>query len=338
MIPFTHSKFWDCLKSTFLCGSHSTCTKRERPQGAFDGMATQNITIPVITGPTAVGKTSVSIELAKQLKGEIISADSLQIYKYFDIGTAKPTKIELKKVKHHLIDVLSPEERFTAGDFYNYCKIKIPEIIKKEKKPIISGGTGLYLWTILNGISEIPKTKKEIREKVKKELKNHGIEFLKEKLKKIDPEIYNKIDLKNPVRITRAIEVFYQTGKKLSTLQKRTTPLPYEFKVFILTMPLKKLYKKISERTEKMLKKGWIDEVKFILKKYPNASGLGSIGYKEIKEYLENKINYSDMKNKIIKRTKEYARKQIIFWRRYKEAIWIDIEKENPLEKIKKYI
>ena len=225
----------------------------------------------VICGPTASGKTALSIELAKKINGEIISCDSMQIYKEMDIGTAKPTKEEMQGIKHYMIDIISPNERFSVADYKKQAKEAIREVLKKGKTPIVVGGTGLYVDSLIYEIDypEInfdEKYRKELEERVKKE----GLNTLYEEAKKIDEKAVEKISENDKKRILRILEIYKATGKTKTEQEKesRKNEPEFDYKVYSLNMDREKLYEKINKRVDIMIKNGLIEEVKNIYKKY----------------------------------------------------------------------
>ena len=225
----------------------------------------------VICGQTASGKTNLSIELAKKINGEIISADSMQIYKDMNIGTAKPTKEEMQGIKHYLIGHISPEERYSVADFKKDAKIAIKEILKKGKTPIIVGGTGLYIDSLIYEIeyNQI-EFDEEYRKKLEKEAEKNGLEKLYEKAKEIDPQAIEKISKNDKKRILRILEIYHATGKTKTEqeIESRKKEVEYDYKVYALNWDRQILYERINKRVDIMIENGLIEEVKEILKKY----------------------------------------------------------------------
>lgn len=291
--------------------------------------------IYVIGGPTASGKSKLAVELAKRINGEIISADSMQIYKDMNIGTAKLTKEEMQGIKHHLLDFVSPEERYSVANFKTDAKIKIEEILKKGKTPIIVGGTGLYIDSMIYGIEfQDEKIDKEYREELNELAEKEGLERLYEEARKIDPEAMKKISINDKKRIIRVLEIYHKTGKTKTEVEKesRKNEIKYNYKMFAITMNREKLYERIEKRVDQMIEQGLIEEVQSILNKYHKfPTAMQGLGYKEVVEYLENKLTKEEMIEKIKKKTRHYAKRQLTWFRKNKETIWIDGEK--PLEK-----
>ena len=284
--------------------------------------------VVVICGPTASGKTSLSIELAQKIDGEIISCDSMQIYKDMNIGTAKVTKTEMQGIKHYLIDIISPEERYSVADYKKAAEKAIIEILEKGKTPIIVGGTGLYVDALIYGI-EYPNI--EFDEKYRKQLENRveteGLETLYEEAKKIDKQEVQKISSNDQKRILRILEIYHATGKNKTQqeAESRKNEVKYDYKVFAINMDREILYNRINKRVDIMMENGLIDEVKQIKKKYNKfPTAMQGLGYKEVVEYLENKISKDEMVEKIKQESRRYAKRQLTWFRKNKENIWLD--------------
>ena len=292
----------------------------------------------VIGGPTASGKSKLAVELAKKINGEIISADSMQIYKEMNIGTAKITKEEMQGIKHYLIDIVSPNERYSVSNFKNDAELAIEEILKKGKTPIIVGGTGLYIDSLIYGIEfQDEEIDTEYREKLNKIAENEGLEKLYNKAKEIDPEAMKKISINDKKRIIRVLEIYHKTGKTKTKqeIESRKKELKYNFKVFAIDMDREKLYSRIEKRVDMMVDEGLIGEVKGILEKYNQfPTAMQGLGYKETVEYLQNKISKEEMIEKIKKETRHYAKRQLTWFRKNKTTIWLDGEKK-PEENVK---
>jgi len=289
----------------------------------------------IILGPTAVGKTALSIELAKRLNGEIISADSMQVYKGMDIGTAKPSAEERKEVRHYLIDAVTPREEWSVSDFTERANDLVPAINNKEMLPIMAGGTGLYLNAFLEGFEfPIIPSNKALREAMEKEAKKIGSEGLHSRLKKIDKKAAERIHPNDQKRIIRALEVFEQTGKPISRLQKKSPAArKYNIQMIGLNMDRESLYKKIEARVDKMIEKGLVDEVKGLLDSgyNKNLPSMQALGYKETIGHLEGKYDKEEMVNLLKKNTRNFARRQLVWFRRFERVKWFDVEKEKDL-------
>lgn len=283
----------------------------------------------ILTGPTAVGKTALSINLAKAINGEIISADSMQVYKKMDIGTAKVTPEEMDGVKHYLIDAIEPTEDFHVVRFQKMVLEAMDEIYSKGKIPIICGGTGFYIQAILY---DIQFTKQEIDESYRKSLEDYADEFgndaLHTRLNEVDPESASTIPAANRKRVIRAIEYFHQTGEKFSVHNEREKQRtsPYNFAYFVLNDDRGLLYNRIDKRVDIMMKAGLLDEVKMLLAMgcKPGMTSMDGIGYKEIISYLDGNISLEDAVELIKKNSRNYAKRQLTWFRREKEVTWLD--------------
>ena len=294
-------------------------------------------TVYVIGGPTASGKSKLAVELAKKINGEIISADSMQIYKDMNIGTAKITNQEMQGIKHYLIDFISPEQRYSVSSFKKDAEDAIEKILSNGKTPIIVGGTGLYIDSLIYGIEfQDEKIDTKYREKLNKIAEIEGLEKLYKKAQKIDSEAMAKISANDRKRIKRVLEIYHKTGKTKTEQEKesRKNEVKYNYKVFAITIPREKLYERINKRVDQMLEQGLIEEVKKILEKYSYfPTAMQGLGYKEVIEYLENKITKEEMIEKIKKETRHYAKRQITWFKKNKETIWLDGEK-TPEENV----
>ena len=282
----------------------------------------------VICGPTASGKTALSIELAKKINGEIVSCDSMQIYKDMDIGTAKPTIEEMQGIKHYMLDFVSPDERYSVADYKKQAKQAIREIIEKGKVPIVVGGTGLYVDSL---IYEIEYQNIEFDEKYRKQLEERsekeGLEALYNEAKKIDPEAIIKISPNDKKRILRILEIYNATGKNKTEQEKesRKNEVEFDYKVYAISWDREKLYDRINQRVDIMIDQGLIEEVRKIYSKYNKfPTAMQGLGYKEVLEYLEGKCNKQEMIDKIKQETRRYAKRQLTWFRKNKQTIWLD--------------
>ncbi|MBP3463215.1 MAG: tRNA (adenosine(37)-N6)-dimethylallyltransferase MiaA [Clostridia bacterium] len=295
----------------------------------------------VIAGPTASGKTSLSIELAKRINGEIISSDSMQIYKDMTIGTAKPTTEEMDGIKHYLIDFVSPDKRYSVAEFKKDAENAIEDILKKGKIPIVVGGTGLYIDTLIYGI-EYPEI--DFDENYRNELmriadSEDGLEKLYEEAKSIDEDAVKKISPNDKKRITRILEIYKATGKTKTELEKlsRENDVKYDYKVFAINMDREKLYERINLRVDLMIEQGLVEEVEKLVKKYKDfPTAMQGLGYKEVVEFFEDKLTQDEMIDKIKQESRRYAKRQLTWFRKNKDIIWIDglEEKEKNIELI----
>ena len=281
----------------------------------------------VICGPTASGKTALSIELAKKINGQIVSADSMQIYEDMNIGTAKPDKEEMQSIKHYLIDFISPENRYSVADYKKDAKKAIKEIIEKGKTPIVVGGTGLYIDSLIYEIeyNEI-QTDLKYREELEKRVLEEGLENLYNEAKKIDPEAIKKISINDKKRILRILEIYKETKKTKTQLELESRKEPeYDYKVFAINMDREILYDRINKRVDIMIEKGLIEEVKNICNKYKEfPTAMQGLGYKEVVEYLEKKVTKEEMIEKIKMESRRYAKRQLTWFRKNKQTIWLD--------------
>lgn len=281
----------------------------------------------VICGPTASGKTSLSIELAKKINGEIILADSMQIYKEMDVGTAKPSREERQGIKHYLLDCVSPEERYSVADYKKDAKKAIEEILEKGKIPIIVGGTGLYVDSLIYEI-EYPNIEfdEEYRKQLEKRVEKEGLEALYQEAAKIDPSAIEKISQNDKKRILRILEIYQATGKNKTEQERlsRKNPLPYDYQVYALKWDRELLYERINKRVDIMLEQGLIKEVEYIWKKYDHfPTAMQGLGYKEVVEFLEGEITKEEMVEKIKRETRRYAKRQMTWFRKNKQTIWL---------------
>ena len=282
----------------------------------------------VICGPTASGKTSLSIELAKRIKGEIISCDSMQIYKDMNIGTAKVTKEEMQGIKHYLVDFVLPDQRYSVADYKKDATKAIQEVLSKEKVPIIVGGTGLYVDSLIYNIDypEI-KTDLEYRKKLEKVADEEGLEKLYEMAKKIDERATLAISSNDRKRIIRILEIYHSTGKTKTEqeIESRKNEVPYNYLVFAINMDKEKLHERINKRVDIMIKDGLIEEVKGLLEKYKQfPTAMQGLGYKEVVEYINGSISKQEMIDKIKNDTRKYAKRQLTWFRKNKQTIWLN--------------
>ena len=285
-------------------------------------------TVIVICGPTASGKTALSIELAKRINGEIVSADSMQIYKDMDIGSAKVTQDEMQGIKHYLIDCVYPNERYSVANYKQDAKAAIEEIIQKGKMPIVVGGTGLYIDSL---IYEIEYKDVKINEEYRKQLEQirdeEGLEVLYKQALEIDPKAMEKISPNDFKRITRILEIYEATGKTKTEQESesRLNEIPYDYKVFAIDYDREKLYERINKRVDIMLEKGLIDEVKTLLEKYSEfPTAMQGLGYKEVKQHFDGELSKEEMIEKIKQESRRYAKRQFTWFRKNKQTIWID--------------
>ncbi|MFQ6083612.1 MAG: tRNA (adenosine(37)-N6)-dimethylallyltransferase MiaA [Candidatus Aminicenantia bacterium] len=280
----------------------------------------------IVLGPTCVGKSRISMEIAKKFSGEIINCDSMQVYQGFDIGTAKVTPSQRKEVRHHLLDIVNYKNQFTAADFVKFATQAIEDILARKKLPIIVGGTGLYLKALLEGLFPGPGRDEELREQLKKEACQKGLEFLVNKLKEIDPEYYQKIGKNDKIRIIRALEVYYLTKKPMSEHFQNTRSAINNFcKIKIgLILDRAELYQRINQRVEKMFSSGLITEVQELLKRgvEPQSPPFRALGYKYALEVVKGEMSEKTAISLTQKDTRRYAKRQITWFKKDKGIDW----------------
>lgn len=299
----------------------------------------------ILTGPTAVGKTEISIELAKKLNGEIISADSMQVYRYMDIGSAKITQDEMRSIKHHLIDILDPSEDFNVYQFKLLAKEALSDILSRGKLPIVVGGTGFYIQALLYDIdfAEGENTNSEYRKELEALAVQKGVKYLHDMLKDIDPESFKTIHENDTKRVIRALEYYHDTSEKISdhnVIQKQNES-PYDFRYIVLNDDRKYIYDRIDTRVDEMIAKGLVDEVKSLKEKGygMNNISMQGLGYKEIISYLDGEYDL-DEAIRIIKRdSRHFAKRQLTWFKRERNVIFVDkqdFQRDN--DKIINYI
>ena len=293
--------------------------------------------IVVLIGPTAIGKTALSIELAKEFDFEIISMDSMQVYRYMDIGTAKITREEMKNIPHHLIDVVNPDEAFNAGLYEQMALKAIQEIIDRGKKVLITGGTGLYLSALLNGLARQIPTFPEIRAQIETEMEQYGHDVLHEQLTVIDEVTANRVHVNDTQRLIRALEIFRGTGRKWSSIiEEHQLDNRLRFKNVLkigLTCEREKLYRQIEKRSKIMLGNGLHKEVTALLEKgyTPELKPMRSIGYMHMIKYIRNEWTESEMFEKLTRDTRRYAKRQYTWFNKVKDLLWFNREQSDEV-------
>ncbi len=282
----------------------------------------------IILGPTGVGKTDLSIDLAKEFSTDIISCDSRQFYKELSIGTAVPSQEQLQKVQHHFIQHLSIKKYYNVSDFEQDSLKLLRELFKTKDVVIMTGGSMMFIDAICKGIDFMPDIDNEIRAELKHRLENDGLEALRFELKRLDPDYYNEVDLKNGKRIIRALEVCYQTGKTFTSFRKHT-PIKRNFEIIKIGLNIEreKLYERINFRVDKMIEAGLIEEAKENLK-FREFNSLNTVGYKELFQYFDDKISQEKAIELIKRNTRHYARRQMSWFNRDEQIKWF-----NPSEK-----
>lgn len=296
----------------------------------------KKIPLVILTGPTAVGKTNLSIQLAKKLNMDIISADSMQIYKYMDIGSAKVKPDEMKGIKHYLIDAVNPDFSFSVSEFQQRANNYIDEIVKNNKIPLVTGGTGLYLNSLIYNMDFAKSdADNKLRESLRLELEEKGIDYMHNKLKELDEDSANRIHKNNTKRVIRALEVCL-SGKKMSDFSNDLKlNEKYEPIIIVLNRERSHLYTRIDMRVDLMIKEGLEDEVKKLLSMgyTKDLISMQGIGYKEIIKYLDGEYSYDEAIEIIKRDSRRYAKRQLTWFRRYKDAMWFDLD-EYKDEKI----
>jgi tRNA dimethylallyltransferase len=283
-------------------------------------------TVIIILGPTGVGKTGLSLILADKLKTEIISADSMLVYRNMDIGTAKPSNSELDSVKHHLINILNPDEKFSAGLFKERATEIIDKLHESGKVPLIAGGTGLYIRSLTQGLFEGPGADESLRNELKEEEKEHGPGHLYNRLLKVDPEAAGKIKPNDFRRIIRALEVSINSKRGISDCRSASTfPMQYNFIKIGLTRDRKELYTMINNRVDAMMEHGLLEETRRLLEMNPNNTALQALGYKEMALYVHGEIDLEEAVRLTKKRTRMYAKRQFTWFKKEPDIHWVDI-------------
>lgn len=284
----------------------------------------------VISGATGVGKTDLSIKLAKRLNADIISADASQVYKFLDIGTAKVTKDEMQGIKHYMIDVVEPDEDYSVGDFEVEVNKILHEKEENDENVILVGGTGLYIRAITDGFSDLP-TKDE---KIRKDLEKKSLEELQEILKELDLQAYNEIDLNNKLRLVRAIEVCKITGGKFSELRvKNIKKNNYNFLKVFLTRNREELYERINKRVDIMIQKGLVEEAKKVYNNYEDSLyKISAIGYKELFNYFDGKVSLEEAIEDIKRESRRYAKRQMTWFRKEKDYLIYNLSEISEKE------
>ena len=287
----------------------------------------------VIVGPTCSGKTSLGVYLAEKLNSEVISADSRQIYKYLDIGTAKPGKVLLKKIKHHFIDILEPDENYNVSRFENEALAKIKRQISNNKVPVVVGGSGLYIKALVDGIFDAVDTDEDFRKDLLEKKKLFGNDYVYNELKKVDAESAGRMLPQNWKRVMRALEVFHLTGKPIGEYHleyKREADL--KFVQFGLRWDREVLYKNIEKRVDEMIEQGLVEETKALVERYDSKlNSLNTVGYKEIISYLNIEITLDRAVELIKRNTRRFAKRQLTWFRADDRIIWLDVKSQKDL-------
>ncbi|WP_228085069.1 tRNA (adenosine(37)-N6)-dimethylallyltransferase MiaA [Mucilaginibacter sp. JRF] len=294
-------------------------------------MVHQPKTLIVVAGPTAVGKTAAAIQLARHYNTVVVSADSRQFFREMSIGTAKPDADELAAAKHYFIDSHSITENFNVGDYEKQALQLLDELFKVHDVVILAGGSGLYIKAVCEGFDELPVAAASVRDNLSRELEQHGITHLQQKLKDADPDYYNEVDLSNPQRIIRALEVFETTGKPFSSYRTaNTNKRPFNIIKLALTMPREQLYDRINRRVDIMMEQGLLDEVRTLLA-YRHLNALNTVGYTELFDYIDEKIDLKTAIDMIKQNTRRFAKRQLTWFRRDADVKWIELNGDDVL-------
>lgn len=286
-------------------------------------------TLIVIAGPTASGKTAAAIQLAQHFNTAVVSADSRQFFREMSIGTAKPTAGELAAAPHYFINSHSITESFSVGDFEREGLALLEQLFQQHPVVILAGGSGLYIKAICEGFDDLPVADSAIRDRLNNELAENGIEVLQERLKLVDPVYYNEVDISNPQRIIRALEVYESSGRPFSSyrtakINKRT----FDIIKIGLNMPREELYDRINRRVDLMVADGLVDEVKSLLP-YRHLNALNTVGYSEIFSYLDDATDLPDAIAQIKQNTRRFAKRQMTWFRKDEGIVWVDARQEN---------
>ncbi|UZH55298.1 tRNA (adenosine(37)-N6)-dimethylallyltransferase MiaA [Salinimicrobium tongyeongense] len=279
-----------------------------------------------VVGPTAIGKTALAIELARHFNTEIISADSRQFYREMQIGTAVPSKAELKAAKHHFIQHIPVENDYSVGDFERDALQRLQELFLKQDVVVMVGGSGLYIDAVVKGLDNFPEVDRKIRPSLKEELENKGLEHLQQELKTLDPEYYSEVDLQNPHRVIRALEICRGTGKPYSSFRKKSSKNRFFDTLYVgISAEREVIYKRINRRVDMMMQEGLLEEVKALFPKR-ELNALNTVGYKELFRYLEHEWDLETAVSEIKKNTRRFAKRQLTWFRKNDEINWFDAE------------
>lgn len=285
----------------------------------------------LIAGPTAVGKTDLAIRLAEHFSTEIISADARQVYREMVIGTAQPTTEQLSRVRHHFVASRSIQDEYNAADFGDDALKTAEALFRSHDYVVVCGGSGLYIKAMLEGFDEMPEIEPGIREGIVSNYESKGLTWLQDEVKKRDPEYFTVVDQKNPHRLTRALELFLSTGKKMSELRKNSRrELPFKVSKIGLTLPTEVLYARINQRVDEMMLAGLVDEVRQLLP-FKHLNALNTVGYTELFGYLEGQYDLEEAVRLLKQNTRHYAKRQMTWFRKDKEINWIQPDQWNEL-------
>jgi tRNA dimethylallyltransferase len=288
-----------------------------------------NKTLIVIAGPTAVGKTAIAIQVAQHYNTVVLSADSRQFYREMSIGTAKPNAEELAAVKHYFIDSHSIQENFSVGDFEKQALALLDELFKEHDVIVMAGGSGLYVKAVCEGFDNLPVAEPGVRHKLNQDFTELGIRHLQERVKEVDPDYYEQVDIHNPQRLIRALEVFETTGKPISYYRKSTVnERPFNILKIGLNLPRDILYQQINDRVDKMVDLGLLDEVRSLIPQR-NLNALNTVGYSELFDHFDGKINLESALELIKQNTRHFAKRQLTWFRKDKDIHWLEADNED---------
>jgi len=285
--------------------------------------------ILVLLGPTATGKSELAMSLAETFNGEIVNADALQVYRRLEVGTAKPASEDRQRIPHHLVDILEPDEPFSAGQFARLARTAIEDVHEASRLPIIVGGSGLYLRALLEGLSPIPAIQSMTRDLLKERFEREGLDLLRQELREVDPETEQRLAAGDTQRVLRALEVWTETSRTLSSWQEeKTDEEPLEALKVGLTLPRSLLYDRIAERAEAMMDGGWVEEVRHLLESGLTGSepAFQAIGYRQLVEHLRGHTSLSQALSSVIVSTRQYAKRQLTWFRREADVKWYGAE------------
>ncbi len=282
--------------------------------------------VPVIVGPTAVGKTALSLDLAEALEAEIVSADSRQVYRYMTIGTAKPNPEELARVRHHFVDVRDPDAYYSAGEYQREARSVIGQMLAEGRLPIVVGGSGFYLRALFDGLFEPRIADSGVKERIRERIRKHGLASVYEELRHVDPEAAARVHPNDEQRIVRALEVYEISGKPMSTFfQEKPRPAPFEGIWIGLERDREELYRRIDARVDQMFAQGLVDEVQNLLDRgfSPDLNALRTVGYREVVEHLQGKISLERAVELVKRNSRRYAKRQLTWFRRDPRIHWV---------------
>lgn len=291
----------------------------------------------ILLGPTGVGKTAVALELTKHLPSEIVSADSRQVYRYMDIGTAKPTPVERAQAPHHFIDICNPDQIYSAGEYGEQARATIKEILSRQKWPLVVGGSGLYLRALLEGFFAAKATNRDLQTQLKHRAREEGSAVLHAELARVDPQTAARLHPNDAHRIVRALEIFYAGGKTVTEAwQQHSAPVNFPYRLIGLNMPRPALYARINLRVDKMLAAGLAEECRHLLKLgyAPELNALNTVGYQEVFQFFRQEISAKRMSELIKQHSRNYAKRQMTWFRKMRHVEWFEIAPDDSAANI----